>query len=191
MICVYNKGHNQNKFSRDIFDSEINVNKKRLLVTGAVLLIKKSIYEEVGGLDERYNYGYEDIDFNLTAELEKFAKDMIKSKFEPGNLVGGGFNYIVEIEHLLKDLPDRLNSTLDKVERGELEINMNHSGLDELKDQLSISLIVSALLVGSSIAILADKGPRVWDISAIGFFGFLISAILGIYIIIKFIRTEN
>ena len=27
--------------------------------------------------------------------------------------------------------------------------------------------------------------------SAIGFFGFLISAILGIYIIIKFIRTEK
>ncbi len=129
--------------------------------------------------------------FNLTAELEKFAKDMIKSKFEPGNLVGGGFNYIVEIEHLLKDLPDRLNSTLNKLENGELELNMNHTGLDELKDQLSISLIVSALLVGSSIAILADKGPRVWDISAIGFFGFLISAILGIYIIIKFIRTEK
>ena len=109
--------------------------------------------------------------FNITGELEHFAKKMV--------------------EHLLKDLPDRLNSTLDKVERGELEINMNHSGLDELKDQLSISLIVSALLVGSSIAILADKGPRVWDISAIGFFGFLISAVLGIYIIIKFIRTEK
>ena len=129
--------------------------------------------------------------FNLTTELETFAKKMIKTKFEPGNLVSGGFNYIVEIEHLLKDLPDRLNSTLDKLEKGELELNMNHTGLDELKDQLSISLIVSALLIGSSIAILADKGPRVWDISAIGFFGFLISAILGIYIIIKFIRTEK
>ncbi|WP_295617503.1 AarF/ABC1/UbiB kinase family protein [uncultured Methanobrevibacter sp.] len=129
--------------------------------------------------------------FNLTTELETFAKKMIKTKFEPGNLVSGGFNYIVEIEHLLKDLPDRLNSTLDKLEKGELELNMNHTGLDELKDQLSISLIVSALLIGSSIAILADKGPRVWDISAIGFFGFLISAILGIYIIIKFIHTEK
>ena len=65
-VCLY-KGHNQNKFSKDIFASEINVNKKRLLVTGAVLLIKKSIYEELGGLDESYWYGYEDIDFNLKA----------------------------------------------------------------------------------------------------------------------------
>lgn len=127
--------------------------------------------------------------FNLTAELENFAKKMIRSKFEPGNLVGGGFNYIVEIEHLLKDLPDRLNSTLDKVEKGDLELNMNHSGLDDLKDQLSIDLIVSALLVGSSIAILADKGPKVWDISAIGFFGFVFSAILGAYLIIHYIRN--
>jgi ubiquinone biosynthesis protein len=128
--------------------------------------------------------------FNLTAELEEFAKKMNKTKFEPGNLIGGGFNYIVEIEHLLKDLPDRLNSTLNKLENGELELNMNHTGLDDLKDQLSISLIVSALLIGSSIAILADKGPRIWDISAIGFFGFLISAILGIYIIYKFLRKD-
>lgn len=63
-ICLY-KGHNQNKFSKNIFDSEISVNKTRLLVTGAVLLIKKNIYEELGGLDESYWYGYEDIDFNL------------------------------------------------------------------------------------------------------------------------------
>ena len=126
--------------------------------------------------------------FNLTTELETFAKKMIKSKFEPGNLVGGGFNYLVEIEHLLKDLPDRLNSTLDKVEKGQLELNMNHTGLDDLKNQLSISLIISALLVGSSIAILADKGPKVWDISAIGFIGFVFSAILGGYLVIKLMR---
>ena len=63
-ICLY-KGHNQNKFSKNIFDSEISVNKRRLLVTGAVLLIKKSIYDDLGGLDESYWYGYEDIDFNL------------------------------------------------------------------------------------------------------------------------------
>lgn len=86
-------------------------------------------------------------------------------------------------------MPDRLNSTLDKVEKGELELNMNHTGLDDLKNQLSISLIVAALLIGSSIAILADKGPKVWDVSAIGFIGFVFSAILGGYLIIKYIRN--
>lgn len=63
-VCLY-KGHNQNKFSKEIFDSEISVNKKRLLCTAAVLLVKKSVYEELNGLDEKYWYGYEDIDYNL------------------------------------------------------------------------------------------------------------------------------
>ena len=53
------------------------------------------------------------------------------------------------------------------LEKGELELNMNHKGLDDLKNQLSISIIVAALLVGSSITIWADKGPKVGDISAI------------------------
>lgn len=73
-ICIY-KGHNQNKFSKDIFDSDISMNKKRLLVTGAVLLVKKSVYMEIGGLDESYWYGYEDIDFNL--RVNKLGYDTI------------------------------------------------------------------------------------------------------------------
>ena len=167
-----------------IFDNLMNVMiKHNIILPSEFVMIGRGILliEEAGNKLDPH--------FNLTTELEKFAKDMIKSKFEPGNLAGGGFNYIVEIEHLLKDLPDRLNRTLDKVEKGELELNMNHTGLDDLKNQLSISLIVSALLIGSSIAILADKGPKIWDVSAIGFVGFLFSAILGAYLIIKYIRN--
>jgi ubiquinone biosynthesis protein len=123
--------------------------------------------------------------FNVTEELERFSKKMIGEKLSPGNLISGGFNYIVEIEHLLKDLPDRLNNTLDMVEKGEVEVNLNHEGLDDLKNQLSVSLIISALLIGSALAIVADKGPRMFDISALGFTGFVISAILGLYLVYK------
>ena len=129
--------------------------------------------------------------FNLTTELEKFAKEMVGQKFSAGNLASGGLNYIVEIEHLLKDLPDRLNSTLDKIEKGDIEVNLNHTGLDDLKNQLSVSLIVSALIIGSSLAIVADKGPRIFDISAIGFIGFVFSAILGIYIVLRYMIHKD
>jgi len=57
-----------------------------------------------------------DPSFNLTTELEKFAKKMISQKFSAGNIASVGLNYIVEIEHLLKDLPDKLNSTLNKLD---------------------------------------------------------------------------
>ena len=49
----------------DAFHSNSNKLEARAGVTAAVLLVKKEIYKEVGGLDERYYYGYEDVDFCL------------------------------------------------------------------------------------------------------------------------------
>jgi len=128
-----------------------------------------------------------DPEFNATEEIQKLSSQIVKQKLNPSNLITGGVNYIVEIEHFLKDLPDRVNSTLNKVEQGEIEVNLNHTGLDDFKNQISVSLIISALIIGSSLAILADKGPRILDISVIGFLGFVVSAILGIYVIIGII----
>ena len=62
--CLYN-AYNLDKFSQNIFDKSLSFNKKCLLVTGAVYLTKKDIYLELGGLDEDFWYGYEDVDFNL------------------------------------------------------------------------------------------------------------------------------
>ena len=128
-----------------------------------------------------------DPEFNATEEIEKLSSQIVKQRLNPSNLLTGGVNYIVEIEHLLKDLPDRVNSTLNKVEQGEIEVNLNHTGLDDFKNQISVSMIISALIIGSSLAILADKGPRILEISGIGFLGFVVSAILGIYVIIGII----
>ncbi|MCC7553830.1 MAG: glycosyltransferase family 2 protein [Methanobacteriaceae archaeon] len=60
--CLYakNKSH-----KHGIFDSSVNEDKECISVTGAVMLIKKDIYDKCGGLDEEYNYGLEDVDFTL------------------------------------------------------------------------------------------------------------------------------
>lgn len=57
-------GFNNNSLLQP-FDDEVNFDKKVVSLTAAVVLIKKSVYEEVGGLDEGYIYGYEDVDFSL------------------------------------------------------------------------------------------------------------------------------
>jgi membrane protein CcdC involved in cytochrome C biogenesis len=59
----------------------------------------------------------------------------------------------------------------------------------DLDEVILIPTMRTAIAAGASaIAILADKGPKVWDVSAIGFIGFLFSAILGGYLVIKYIR---
>ncbi len=55
------------------FDEYSNLEQARAGVTGAVLLVKKEVYKEVGGLDENYYYGYEDVDFCLKLLKTKYS----------------------------------------------------------------------------------------------------------------------
>lgn len=131
-----------------------------------------------------------DPEFNAAEEVQKLSYQIIAQRMNPVNIATGGINYVMEIENLLKDLPDRINSTLNKVEKGEIQMNVNHTGLDSFKNQISVSLILSALIIGSSLAILADKGPKLFDISAIGFLGFVISVILGLYVVMGILSKD-
>lgn len=132
-----------------------------------------------------------DPEFNAAEEVQKLSYQIVTQRLNPKNIATGSLNYVMEVENLLKDLPDRVNSTLNKVEKGEIEINLNHTGLDSFKNQISVSLILSALIIGSSLAILADKGPKICDIAALGFVGFIISAVLGLYVVIGIIKGNH
>jgi GT2 family glycosyltransferase/spore maturation protein CgeB len=61
---------------------EHNQEKKVAGVTGAALLVSKKLFWEVGGLDEGYRYGYEDIDFCL-----KLIKKGYQNIYNPGALL--------------------------------------------------------------------------------------------------------
>ena len=61
--CLY--AINKSNDHLDIFDSSLTKNTQCVAVTGAVDLIDKKVYDELGGLDEDYIYGLEDVDFSL------------------------------------------------------------------------------------------------------------------------------
>lgn len=127
-----------------------------------------------------------DPQFNAATELKKLSKKIIVNKYKPGKVAKTSLNYLLQLEHLAKDLPDTINSTISKIEEGNIEVNLKHEGISELTNQLSVSLILSALIVGSSLAILADKGPSLFDIPILGLVGFVFSAVLGAYLVIEY-----
>lgn len=60
-----------------------------------------------------------------------------------------------------------------------MKVKLELEDISELANQLSVSLILSALLLGSSLALLSDVGPTFFDIPLLGLVGFVFSAILG------------
>lgn len=75
-IKPYNK---DNGIPYDLNQTEIE---ERIAVTAASLLVEKSKYLEVGGFDDRYNYGYEDVDLCL-----KLYKKGYRNYYNPNSIL--------------------------------------------------------------------------------------------------------
>ncbi|WP_299524941.1 AarF/ABC1/UbiB kinase family protein [uncultured Methanobrevibacter sp.] len=132
-----------------------------------------------------------DPNFNAVTELKKLSKKIIIQKYSPNRLAKVSSNYMLQMEHLAKDLPMTINNMLLKLEEGNLSVKLKHESISEIMNQLSISLILSALIIGSSLAIMSDKGPKIFDVSILGLIGFVFSAALGIYLVIQFMLKEK
>jgi ubiquinone biosynthesis protein len=97
---------------------------------------------------------------------------------------------------LLKNLPDYLQNILHKISNNKLKITFHHDRLEELaqgidraSNRLSFSIIIAALIIGSSIIIQLDRGPILWGYPVFGTVGFIIASFLGIWLLIGIIRS--
>ena len=75
-------------------------------------------------------------------------------------------------------------------------MEIDFAGLDSMRRTLNhifnrvvIAIIVAALLIGSSIIVHSGLPPLVSGIQVVGFTGFIIAALLGIWLVVSIIRN--
>jgi ubiquinone biosynthesis protein len=129
-------------------------------------------------------------EFDTSKELKRLSKKILVNKVSPRRLLKIGSNYFLEMGHLAKNLPNTVNSTLSKLEDGEITIKLKHEGINELSKQLTTAIIIAGLIIGSSLALFADKGPTLFGIHVLGLVGFIISFALGIYLVAQYLMYE-
>jgi ubiquinone biosynthesis protein len=95
----------------------------------------------------------------------------------------------------LRDLPGDLRRVLRRVERDDLTIQFQHKGLEELDDALktasnriTLGVVIAALLVGSSLIVTTKIEPYLFGYPALGIVGYLLSALLSLYIVWDIVR---
>ena len=90
-----------------------------------------------------------------------------------------------------------MHETLEQFRHGQIEVGFVHKGLDEfmhrldvLFNRLVIALVVTGGLIGSSlIGIFAKSGPHVLGVHVISALGFVLSGILGVWLLWGVIRS--
>ena len=133
-----------------------------------------------------------DPDFNVVKVLSPLAERLLWDKFSPRR----GLDYVkhnaIEVEHLMKILPRFATSMLYKVEEGKIEIEVGTKGIDKATDKISIAIIIAALLVGSSLVMLTNRGIMLLGFPFLGIIGFTLSLGVSILSIYRFfIKKDN
>lgn len=130
-------------------------------------------------------------EFNTADQLKKLSRRIIFNKYNPKRILKNGENYLLELEHLAKNLPSRVDNLVTLLEKGEIKITLRHVNLEKIIHQLSISIILAGLLIGSSLTIMSNAGPKIFGMPIIGLVGFLFSGLLGGYLVFKYITSSQ
>ena len=151
-----------------------------------LLLLQKSMVVVEGVGRELYPK------LNVWAVARPFIFKLMKKSIDPKAAVKKGYDTIIEMAEFTATLPSQLTSVFNKVINDRLRIEFAHLNLDELNaridktgDRLVYGMVVAALIVGSSIIVMAGKGPMLFDLPVLGLAGYVVAGILGLRLVIK------
>ena len=76
-----------------------------------------------------------------------------------------------------------------------LSFLIEHKGLenmlvtqDQTSNRMSFAIIIAALIIGSALIVISKIPPLVFGISLIGIIGYLVAAIMGLWLLVAIIR---
>ena len=127
-----------------------------------------------------------DPDIDVVALLKPFARKLMVQRYNPIKMAHNAKNSFFAFEHVLRALPSLISKTIYKVEEGEVTVNIEVKHISEITNQISLAIIIAALLVGSSLVMLIDVGPTFLDMPVLGFVGFSISLVLGVFTVLRY-----
>ncbi|HKK98708.1 MAG TPA: AarF/UbiB family protein [Desulfotignum sp.] len=135
---------------------------------------------------------------DVISEAEPHVRRLVSRQYSKGYLWQRLRNNLAAMWTLQKHLPDTLSTILKKITHDELIIGFDHKNLVPLQkalessfNRLTLGIVLGALIMGSSMIITTGVGPLLFGYPALGMTGYLISALLGLWLIITIIRGRD
>ena len=137
-----------------------------------------------------------DPDINLIEEIEPYIKKLTLRKLNPKRITADALSLFDTLADFVSEAPSDLKRLTRTALRGELGMVMKiknieklSSDVDRASNRLSTSLIIAAIIIGSSVLMTIDAGATFYGIPLVGVLGYLIAAVLGIWLVISIIRS--
>ncbi|MGL4604104.1 MAG: ABC1 kinase family protein [Iodobacter sp.] len=133
-----------------------------------------------------------DPDFQMVQHLTPFVKEVILARFHPKAILKKGKEGALEVVHLLSGLPKDIGRLIKQARRGNLRIDLDLKRLDHFglqitrsANRLTMGIVTGALIIGSSIVMTVNAGPKLFGLPLLGFLGFILAVLNTVWLVIS------
>lgn len=137
-----------------------------------------------------------DPEFDIMASCQKSAKQIVGSMYSPEQVKKEALVLARDISTLAKFAPQQIRKILQEILKGQLQIKLGGEELHGLglvlskaSTRISVSIIVAALIVGSSLITQAPIAHEYFGLPLVGLIGFALAGFLGLYIIASIFKN--
>ncbi|HEX2291900.1 MAG TPA: AarF/ABC1/UbiB kinase family protein [Gaiellaceae bacterium] len=135
--------------------------------------------------------------FNVFEVARPYARGLMLQRYTPARVAARARREGWNMVQIAAELPYQVHDVLEQARDGQIEVGFVHKGLDEFMhridvvfNRLVVALVVAGGLIGSSlIGIFAEDGPQIWGLHALSVLGFVLSGILGIWLLWGVLRS--
>lgn len=125
-------------------------------------------------------------DIHIFKVLQPYGQQILARRFSPKMLIGKGFDKLMTTSESWLGLPDDIKTFLYKLQHKDFRLEHTVEGLPQIHktlERLALALIASSLFIGSSILVLANMPPKIYDTPVLGLIGFICAGILSLFIL--------
>ncbi len=134
--------------------------------------------------------------FNMMEQLKPFAEEIFRERYSPSNVSKDLTRTLQSYHALSKSLPKDIKEFINRVNRNKFKIDLEHRGLERLitdldksTNRISFSMVIAALIIGSSLVMQTDKGPMLFGFPMLGLLGYSVAGFLGFGLAIAILRS--
>ncbi|MBU1566647.1 MAG: AarF/ABC1/UbiB kinase family protein [Proteobacteria bacterium] len=165
----------------------------RIQCPGDLMLLTKAL-TTIEGVAAHF-----DPTFDVLSHVEPQIQEIIVNRYSMGAIRNRIFKTLASSFEILEDLPGDLQRFLDHARHSRFTLNLELKRIEHLSEQLDtssrlmgIAMIIAALIVGSSILILADRMSRQSSfIGTLGILGLILAGINTAAFVISFLLPRK
>ncbi|MFH0980340.1 MAG: AarF/UbiB family protein [Planctomycetota bacterium] len=139
-----------------------------------------------------------DPEIDLVSMLKPRLRRMVADRLAPKRLLRGTGVAVWHLFSILRTAPRQLRTALQRLGLGQWQLTVRHENLDRLtsemdrsSNRLAMSVVIAAIIVGSSVVVSTSREMTLFHIplQAFGVFGYLFAGIMGVALLWAIFRS--